>query len=275
MVKEDKLQLLRDILLIDDREVARAIHNRIETIAETLEQREKLSKRIDPIIEARLKVFVSEIPLSLGPVITETLKTQIENSREQVVEALYPIIGKMIKRYIQNEIKLLSEKMNKTVNDTFSLGSIKRKIQARFSGVKESDLILSELDAPMINEVFIIQKGSGILLGNLSKLATVDKDMISGMLTAIKSFVEDAFEGGGQNLEAIEYELYTIQIQNFHSYYAAVVISGSYTRSFESKVEDKLLTLSKTLSPKISTLTKEEIDGVLIEFFKKWKLPKK
>lgn len=275
MVKEDKLQLLRDILLIDDREVARAIHNRIETIAETLEQREKLSKKIDPIIEARLKVFVSEIPLSLGPVITETLKTQIENSREQVVEALYPIIGKMIKRYIQNEIKLLSEKMNKTVNDTFSLGSIKRKIQARFSGVKESDLILSELDAPMINEVFIIQKGSGILLGNLSKLATVDKDMISGMLTAIKSFVEDAFEGGGQNLEAIEYELYTIQIQNFHSYYAAVVISGSYTRSFESKVEDKLLTLSKTLSPKISTLTKEEIDGVLIEFFKKWKLPKK
>ena len=275
MVKEDKLQLLRDILLIDDREVARAIHNRIETIAETLEQREKLSKRIDPIIEARLKVFVSEIPLSLGPVITETLKTQIENSREQVVEALYPIIGKMIKRYIQNEIKLLSEKMNKTVNDTFSLGSIKRKIQSRFSGVKESDLILSELDAPMINEVFIIQKGSGILLGNLSKLATVDKDMISGMLTAIKSFVEDAFEGGGQNLEAIEYELYTIQIQNFHSYYAAVVISGSYTRSFESKVEDKLLTLSKTLSPKISTLTKEEIDGVLIEFFKKWKLPKK
>ena len=39
MVKEDKLQLLRDILLIDDREVARAVHDRIETISETLEKR--------------------------------------------------------------------------------------------------------------------------------------------------------------------------------------------------------------------------------------------
>jgi hypothetical protein len=275
MVEEDKLQLLRDILLIDDREVARAINDRIQTISETLEKREKLSEKIDPIIEERLKVFVSEIPVSLGPVITQTLKEQIENSKDEVVEVLYPIMGKMIKRYIQNEIKLLSEAMNKKVNAAFSISSLKRKIQSRFSGVKESDIILSELDAPVINEIFIIQKGSGILLGNLSNLATVDKAMIAGMLTAIKSFVEDAFEGGGQNLEAIEYELYTIQIQNFHSYYVAAVISGSFSRTFESKLEDKLLKLSKTLSPKISTLTKEAIDDILIEAFKKWKLPKK
>ena len=267
MAKEDKLQLLRDILLIDDREVAHAIHQRIESIAETLEKRDKLSKKIDPIIEDRLKTFVSEIPITLGPTITKTLREQIANSKDEVVEALYPIMGKMIKRYIQNEIKLLSENINKKVNDTFSFGSVKRKFQARFSGVKESDLMLSELDAPVVNQVFIIQKGSGILLGNLSKTATVDKEMISGMLTAIKSFVEDAFEGGNQNLEAIEYELYTIQIQNFHSYYAAIVVSGTYTRSFESKLEDKLLELSNRLSPKISYITSEEIDGILKEYF--------
>ena len=267
MVKEDKLQLLRDILLIDDREVAHAIHQRIESIAETLEKRDKLSEKIDPIIEARLKTFVSEIPVTLGPTITKTLREQITNSKDEVVEALYPIIGKMIKRYIQNEIKLLSENINKKVNDTFSFGSVKRKFQARFTGVKESDLMLSELDAPVVNQVFIIQKGSGILLGNLSNTDTVDKEMISGMLTAIKSFVEDAFEGGKQNLEAIEYELYTIQIQNFHSYYAAVVVSGTYTRSFESKLEDKLLKLSNRLSPKISYITNEEIDGILKEHF--------
>jgi hypothetical protein len=267
MAKEDKLQLLRDILLIDDREVAHAVHQRIEAIADTIEKRDKLSEKIDPIIEDRLKKFVSEIPVTLGPTITKTLRDQIANSKDEVVEALYPIMGKMIKRYVQNEIKLLSESLNKTVNETFSFDSLKRKFQSRFSGVKESDLIISELDAPIVNEVFIIQKGSGILLGNLSNTNTVDKEMISGMLTAIKSFVEDAFEGGNQNLEAIEYELYTIQIQNFYSFYAAVVVSGTYTRSFESKLEDKLLKLSKQLSPKISHITNEEVNNILKEYF--------
>jgi len=265
MVKEDenKLKLLREILLIDDREIARAVSQRLDTISETLDKREKLSQKVDPIIEQRLDEFVSDIPATLGPTITKTLKEQIENSKDQVVEALYPIMGKMIKRYIQNEIKLLSENINKKVNNTFSMAGFKRKVRSAFTGVKESDMILAESNEPVINEIFIIEKGSGLLLGNHSTTETMDKDMVSGMLTAIKSFVEDAFSGGAQNLEAIEYELYTIHIQNFFSYYIAVVVSGNYTRSFESHLENDLLELSKKLSSKIASLSKEAVDDIL------------
>lgn len=273
--EEDKLQLLRDILLIDDREVANAIHQRIETISDTIEKREKLSEKVDPIIQEKLDAFIASIPETLGPTITKTLKEQIANSQDQVVEALYPIMGKMIKRYVQNEIKLLSETINKKVNNTFSLISLKRKIRARFTGVKESDLMLSEIDTPLVNEVFVIQKGSGILLGSHSTTTMIDEDMISGMLTAIKSFVEDAFEGGNQNLENIEYELYSIHIQNFHSYYIAAVCSGTYTRSFENTLENKLFKLSKKLSPRIANLTRDAADEILKSFFSKWKQGKK
>ncbi len=272
MVKEeeDKLQLLRDILLIDDREVARAVSQRLDTISEILEKREKLSKKVDPIIEKRLNKFVEDIPSTLGPVITQTLKEQIKNSKDQVVEALYPILGKMIKRYVQNEIKLLSESINKKVNNTFSVQGIKRKIRSVFTGIKESDLIIAESNQPLINEIFIIEKGSGLLLGNYSTTETMDKDMLSGMLTAIKSFVEDAFSGGAQNLEAIEYELYTIHIQNFFSYYIAVVVSGNYTRAFESNLENDLLELSKNLSPNINTLLREQVDEILEKHLKQY-----
>jgi hypothetical protein len=270
MVKEDdnKLKLLREILLIDDREVARAVSQRLDTISETLDQREKLSQKVDPIIEQRLDEFVSEIPSTLGPTITKTLKEQIENSKDQVVEALYPIMGKMIKRYIQNEIKLLSENINKKVNNAFSVAGFKRKVRSAFTGVKESDMILAESNSPVIDEVFIIEKGSGLLLGNYSTTETMDKDMVSGMLTAIKSFVEDAFSGGSQNLEAIEYELYTIHIQNFFSYYIAVVVSGNYTRSFESELENDLLKLSNKLSPKINSLSREAVEEILSKHVK-------
>lgn len=270
--EEDKLQLLRDLLLVDDRQVASAVHEKLEEIAATIETQSKLSEKINPIIEEHFNKFVKEMPVTLGPTITQTLQEEITNSQDKVVEALYPIMGKMIKRYIASEIAILSESMNKKVNNTFSLVSLKRKVRAKFTGVKESEMMLSELDKPKVNEIFAIQKGSGILLGNYSLSSKIDKDMVSGMLTAIKSFVEDAFEGGAQNLEAIEYELYSIHIQNFHTYYIAVVISGTYTRAFESTLENKLLKLSKKLSSKITTLSRDEVDAILKSLFKKWRV---
>ncbi|WP_435579411.1 cell envelope biogenesis protein OmpA [Gilvibacter sp.] len=268
MVEEkDKLNLLRDILLIDDREVADAISQRLDTITQTLESKEKLAKKVDPIFEEHMEQFVEEIPTRLGPVITKTLKEQIANSKDQVVEALYPILGKMVKRYIQNELALLSENINNKVNNTFTLKGLQRKLKALFTGVKESDIILSELDAPELMEVFVIKKGSGMLLGNYSNQQTLDKDLISGMLTAIKSFVEDAFQGESQNLEGIDYELYKIQIQNFHSYYMAVVVSGNLTPQFENEIEDLILENSDTLSELLTNAQRENVDIFLASIF--------
>ena len=265
--EKDKLNLLRDILLIDDREVADAISKRLDTLTETLEKREKLAGKVDPIIDEHMEQFIEEIPTRLGPTITKTLKEQIANSKDQVVEALYPIMGKMVKRYIQNELRLLSDNINNKVNNTFTFKGIQRKLKAIFTGVKESDIILSELDAPKLLEVFVIKKGSGMLLGNYSNQRTLDKDMISGMLTAIKSFVEDAFQGESQNLEGIDYELYKIQIQNFHSYYLAVVISGTLTPQFENELEDLILEQSAQLSDLLENAQRENVDIFLATMF--------
>ncbi len=272
MVEQDeKLQLLRDILLIDDRQVANAINDRIDAITHTIETKSKLSEKVDPILDERFKVFIEEIPTTLGPAITKTLKQEIANSKDAVVEALYPIMGQMIKKYIASEIEKLSEAINQKMAKTFSMEGLKRKVIARFTGQNEGDLILSELDRPTVNEIFAIQKGSGILLGNYSVSKKIDKDMVSGMLTAIKSFVEDAFEGGAQNLESIDYELYSIHIQNFHSYYIAVVISGHMTSSFENKLENRILKLSRKISSKIDDLSRKEVDEILEKLFNTWR----
>ncbi|MFT7073565.1 MAG: hypothetical protein ACJAX3_002563 [Patiriisocius sp.] len=71
---EEKLQLLRDILLVDDRHIANAIIQRIKEISESLETQEKLSQKIDRIIEKRLSQFVKEIPAILKLTITKTLQ---------------------------------------------------------------------------------------------------------------------------------------------------------------------------------------------------------
>jgi hemerythrin len=248
MEQKDKLKLLKEILLTEDRVFAQSITKKIQAINSVINKKQNLSEKVDPIIDDKLEDFVKEIPKTLGPTITKTLKEEIKNSQDAVVEALYPILGKMIKKYIQNEMKMLSERINSQVQSSFSAKTWKRKFKAIFSGVKEEDIILADYVKPEIEQIFIIEKDSGILSGSYSKKETIDKDMISGMLTAIKSFVEDAFSGGNQDLESIEYELYNIHIQNFHSYYIAVVISGAYNQNYKNELENKLLDFSEFIT---------------------------
>jgi hypothetical protein len=265
MTEDEKLSLLKTILLTDEREYADSISKKINALEETLRERHKLSEKISPIIQSELLEFSERIPETLGPVITETLRVQIANSKDQVVEALYPILGMMVKKFIANEIKILSEKIEQSTKDAFSMQSLKRKLFSSFTGVKENELVLNELANAQIEQVFIIEKSSGILLGSYSKKETVDEDMLSGMLTAIKAFVEDAFKGETQNLTGIEYDLYEIHLQNLHTYYIATAVSGTFTESHENELERFNYEVSEKINKRGLLTNKKELEKLLMK----------
>ncbi len=235
MDENDKLEILKDILFADEHEFEQRISERVETLERTINERKQLSEKVDPIVEQQINDFKESIPTTLGPVITATLKEEIKNSRDEVVDALYPILGKMIKKYVAQEMKLLSEKIDGQLS---FFSRWKRKFRSLTSGKKEEDLMMGDLAAAKIEQVLLIEKDSGILKASYVKSQAMDEEMISGMLTAIKSFVEDAFNQRDQNLEHIEYELYNIHLQSFATHYIAVVISGNYVTRSKDLVQD-------------------------------------
>ena len=269
MTDSEKLIQLKNLLLTEDSDFAKQILQKLDHLEETLYVNENLSDKVNPIIDKKIEKFIDEMPNKLGPTITATLKSEIKNSQDSIVDALFPIIGKMIKKFIQQEMKTLSDNINAQVQDKLSFKKYIRKIKSIFFGISENDMVISELLAPKIQQIFIIEKGSGLIIASYSKTETIDQDMIAGMLTAIKSFVEDAFSAGNQSLENIEYELYTIQIQNFSSYYMAAVVSGAIDNNFKSKFQDDMLDFAdknmkndhdnhKLISEKLETFFKDE-----------------
>lgn len=237
MNEKDKIEILKDILFTDDREFEDRISKRVELLERTVNERKKLSNKVQPIIEHELEEFTKSIPQTLGPTITATLKEEIKNHKDEVVDALYPVLGKMVKKYVAQEMKLLSEKIDG------QLGFIKRwkrKFKAFFTGANEDQLMMNDLSSAKIEQVLLIEKDSGILKASYTKSKTIDEEMISGMFTAIKSFVEDAFNQSGQELELIEYENYQIHLQSFATHYIAVVISGNYSLNSKNKLQDRI-----------------------------------
>ncbi|ULC59847.1 cell envelope biogenesis protein OmpA [Flaviramulus sp. BrNp1-15] len=267
MNQEDKLNILKDILLTDEREYTLSIQKKIKILEDTINKQKQLSTKVNPIINEKLDEFVKEIPSTLGPTITEALKTEIKNSQDAVVEALFPIIGKMIKKYVQQEMRILSEKINEQTNK-FTFESLKRRFFSKKTGVSQGDLLIQDQIKPKVEQLMVIEKGSGLVVSEYSKTQGIDQDMVAGMLTAIKSFAEDAFSKENQDLQYIEYETYHIHLQNFSSYYIAVVISGAYNVIFKSKLEDKLLDFAKNYINKEDLQDQDSFSKKLKSYFK-------
>ena len=221
-------------------------------------------------IEELVSHIIEIMPEKLGPAITKTLKAQIENSRDEVVQVLYPIMGQMIKKYIQREIELLSERIDRQIDKAFSFDSLLASIKGFFTR-KSSGQIITEAYGTQIEEIFLIEKDSGLLIASYSRNELVDQDMVSGMLTAIKAFVEDAFQKEGQELETIEYELYKIYLKGFRQFYVAAVVSGVFTAAFKDKLDTMILEFVEEMTLRAANINKEDYEKGLEEFFRQLK----
>ncbi len=260
MNSEDKLKVLKEILLTEEREFDKNLLLKIEKL--TREQNQ-LSERVSPLMEERLQQFMQEIPKTIGPSILEALQTEMKKSQDAVAEALYPVMGKMIKKYVQAEIKKLNDSINSKIKSSFSFTSPFKRSKKQTTAAA----LLKEEYKGVIEHVMVIEKGSGILRANFAKTQNIDQDMVAGMLTAIKSFAEDAFANADLELERIDYELYTIHLQNFSKYYIAVVISGIYDDEFKDKLEDVLLDFAQFVLNKEDLENKENFTRKLKAYF--------
>lgn len=235
MDEQEKLETLKELLFPDDRGAVEDISKRIQLVELIINDQKQLAARVDPLVDDKLNAFTKSIPDTLGPTITATLKKEIKNHKDEVVDALYPVLGKMVKKYVAQEIKMLSDKID---NQLSFIKTWKRKFRSWFGGPTEEQLLMRELASATIEQVLLIERDTGILKASYSVTNSIDEEMISGMLTAIKGFVEDAFNKKNQNLELIQYELYNIHLQSFVTHYVAVVISGNYHLKSKNKLQD-------------------------------------
>lgn len=264
-----KMKVLKHLIMDEDLEHIERIDKELREIINDFYVDQRFEDKVDPIIDTHLDGFKKSIPDTMGPAITAALRKQVKESQKEVVDALYPLIGRMISKYIRKEIEAISKRLDEQFENAFSLEGWERRIKAWFSGSKESELMMRQTMAAVVKEVFMIKKGSGVLLGKYSAQEGLDGDMIAGMLTAIKSFSEDAFMKDKSELELIEYESYKIKIFNFSSFYVAIVLSGVLSSSFDDELREKVMDfVEHHMGPKNSQdLSPGALDSTLKEYF--------
>ncbi len=258
---EDRMLLekLREILLERDRE-------ELQEVKRLLNDPVEVSKRVSPIFDEKLRYLKDNFPREFGTMVDETIDKRLKSSQEELLNIIYPVLGQMIRKFVSQQFQMLKDSIDYQVKNTFSSRGILGRFRAKLFGVKDSDLMLGELDAPIVQEVYVIQRYSGLLMGSYSKTETIDQDLIAGMLTAIKSFVEDAFQKEREELEMIQYGSFKIIIQNYYKYYIAVAISGSLKERDRDELSEKILTFAQNkLKKDIEFITGEVVESISTE----------
>lgn len=252
MNQERKFQLLKDTLLQEE-------NNKLSNHTEELNNlrskidgiKDQTSDQIEEHIESTFIEFKERFPVEYSGVITEAIKKQINEAKDDVVNALYPIMGRLIKTFIEKEIEKIVESVDQKVNNTFSLENLKRQFNSFFTGAKVSDQVLKDsVSVPKVEQVFLLDAESGILIASFAIRDTLDEDLIAAMLNAITDFGEDTLIAKNENLNEIGFEFHKIYTRNFGGFDIALVFSGIANTSFTSQLDDIFHDFFEGLKPK-------------------------
>jgi small GTP-binding protein len=254
----DAVQRLRDELaelnfdVTDSKSDISQLKKLLDELHENWEDPDRLGNRLDPLLNLKIQEIKSNFSQLFGYEIRNTVKQGIRNSKDEFVDAIYPIVGKMIRKYVRTQFDTFLDDVGARLESGLSPKWWINRIKGLFGGVSKSELLLRESISYKLEEVFFIQHNSGLLLAAYSRNNTIDLDMIAGMLTAIKSFVGDAFAQKNEqddDLESISYGSYKVMLTNFHSYYAASVVSGIMNNTQKEQLEDHLVSFAEQHIP--------------------------
>lgn len=187
-----------------------------------------------------------------------------------MIDALYPIMGGMISKYVTQAIKEMMETINTKIENGLSFDSYKRKIKSKITGVSETELLLEESSDAIISSLFVIQKESGLLIAqsHLENKEIDDPHMVASMASAIKDFVNDWVQSQEEQSEVqiLSYGNATLYIESAGSVYIIAFLNAEPNHEQRSQINEFFASVVKKYADFFQTFngddSAEEIENL-------------
>ena len=149
---------------------------------------------------------------SLAPLIIDGIRSEIRNSRDDIVEALYPIIGRLTSAYVMSVFRDFMDETNKRLEGSLTGRFLWLRLYCLFTGKSYAQALLQRQTSFRIQEIMLIDAQSGSLLDSweapdlaLDREAMADKGpRVTAMLAAINKFAAEALSAKHQSLKSID-----------------------------------------------------------------------
>ncbi len=191
-----------------------------------------------------------ELAESISPVVVLGIKREIRNSRDEMVDAFYPILGRLVSAYVSNAFREFIEETNRKLEGSLTGRFIRLRLKSLFTRTPYQQLVLREARRLRIEELFLIRKGSGILIDRWQADPTrkgedgkQDEQLMSSMLTAVNEFANEAFSDGKEQLRSLDIGASRIYLRASSSCLLVVKASGYSGRRMERLLDKEMISV--------------------------------
>jgi OOP family OmpA-OmpF porin len=182
----------------------------------------------------------------LAPTIEGSLQESVEREPHKIADAIYPVLGPAIRRAIADTMAGIVSTINRAIEHSLSIQGIKWRIEAWRTGVPYGQVVIKHALVYRVERIFLIHGDTGLVLAHetAEDLEEQDADLVAGMLTAIRDFVNDSFnqEGGG-DLRTFEVGDRTVHVEQGPLAVVAAVVKGQPPVDFKEQLQDTVALL--------------------------------
>ncbi|CAM2011325.1 OmpA family protein [Acanthopleuribacter pedis] len=185
----------------------------------------------------------SRLGQALAPILEEVIQTTIRRNPRLMAEILYPVIGRTVRKAVWEAWSQLIQTVNGALETRISFKSLKWRWIAWRTGRTFAEIVLAQTFVYRVDQVLLIHRESGLLLGHETRATEVakDKELVSAMLTAIQDFVRDSFDIAEETpLGALEVGGLKVWIEQGPKAYLAAVIRGNPPAELHAVLRDTL-----------------------------------
>jgi OOP family OmpA-OmpF porin len=182
-----------------------------------------------------------QLTRALAPTIEEAITASVRKNPQPLADAMFPVIGPAIRKAIAASLSSMVESLNRTLEHSLSWRAVKWRVTALRTGTSFAEIVLLNTLVYRVEQVFLIDRRSGLLLQHLKadSAAVPDADMVSAMLTAIRDFARDSFHvSETESLETLQIGELSVWIEQGPHAILAAVIRGTPPRELRAVMQD-------------------------------------
>lgn len=225
--------------LRERQEISQRLDDLFERAGTEVRFRDSVAKVIDGALRQAEVERSQQLSQAVAPLVITTIRREIRNSEDELAEALYPHMGRMVKSYVATAMKDLADQINRKL----AMNPVMLHMRSLTTGRSVAELAMAESAKLEVEELYLIRRGSGELVARWpeTKGASNRDHALGGTLTAINEFAADAFRGEGSSLRQVDLGTAQIYLRASPRYLLAARCVGNAPAALEQVIDDTFL----------------------------------
>ncbi len=239
--RKREMEQLKTLLFQSEEERLEALEVDVASLRRYVGGADRLEQATAEVLVAALERAEADRPRELSNAITPSvvaaIRREIENSRELMVDALYPITGRMVAAAVKNAFGELLSYLEQRLNALTSAELWVGRAKSLATGRPISEFVLAGGQSLRVDRLLMIERGSGILVADWTREGEADEraDLLSAMVAAILEFSGQAL-AGEDDLQKLDFGGRQIALRASPRFILAAECSGPLRAADDTRI---------------------------------------